>query len=131
MLSNYLGNKILDLVLGGVALVPPDNVELALFTEMPTAAGGGTEVTGGAYAPVVIANTLTNFPAAADKQKTNGTDLSFPAPSGSWTEITGMVIRDADTGDLLMFAEFVAPFSAPVGYPLEFPAGSLTFKAFN
>jgi len=124
-----LGNSFLDFLLSGGTLPQPANVEIALFTEMPTAAGGGTELSGGFYAPVVLACDTTNFPAASDKTKTNGVVIEFPAPSSAWADIAGIVIRDADTGDFLMFAEFSAPVSVEIGLPVKFPAGYIIFSA--
>jgi len=48
--SDYLENKVLDHVLRNTSYTPPATVYLGLFTANPTDAGGGTEVSGNAYA---------------------------------------------------------------------------------
>lgn len=131
MLSQFLGNSLLDMAFAGYGFAPSGDIKICLYTVMPTAAGGGTEVTGGGYAPVVVANDLTTFPHAVNRSKTIAIDVIFTAPSSAWTEITGIVLIDNDTADLLIYSEFAAPFFAPVGSPLEFLAGSISLTAFN
>jgi hypothetical protein len=82
--SNVLENLLLDEVLGGVNYSPATNVSIALYTVSPGDPGGGTEVTGGAYARVTQANNLTNWPAAAAGSKSNGVAITFPTATASW-----------------------------------------------
>jgi hypothetical protein len=127
--SAALGNSFLDFLLSGGVLPQPENVEICLYTEMPTEAGGGTELAAASYGSQVLACDLTNFPASVDKTKTNGVLVDFGSPLEEWSDIAGVVIRDADTTDFLMFAEFAAPVTAEIGLPLRFPAGYLVFTA--
>ena len=48
--SDYLEDKVLDHVFGGNAYTAPSTLYVALYTVAPTDTGGGTEVSGGAYA---------------------------------------------------------------------------------
>jgi hypothetical protein len=48
--SDYLEDKVLDHVFGGNAYTAPTTLYVALYTVAPTDTGGGTEVSGGAYA---------------------------------------------------------------------------------
>ena len=48
--TDFLENKIIDHMLRNQAYTPPTTVYVALFTTATTDAGGGTEVSGGAYA---------------------------------------------------------------------------------
>ena len=48
--SDYLEDKVLDHVFGGTAYTAPTTLYVALYTVAPTDTGGGTEVSGGAYA---------------------------------------------------------------------------------
>jgi hypothetical protein len=120
-LSNYLENKIIDLIFRGGTLTTPSGLYVALFTVAPTAAGGGTEVTGGSYARAALAPTATNWAAtnaagstAATSSGTSGTTsnnvaISFPAPTANWGTIVAVGIFDASTGgDLLFFANLTA-----------------------
>ena len=56
--SDYLEDKVLDHVFGGVAYTQPTK-HVALYTVAPTDTGGGTEVTGGAYARQSVAFTVS------------------------------------------------------------------------
>jgi len=59
--SDYLEDKVLDHVFGGNSYTAPGALYVALFTVAPSDTGGGTEVTGGAYAsklPLVRASII-------------------------------------------------------------------------
>ncbi len=127
MISNYLGNAILDYVFSGGTLAKPTSIKLKAFTSMPNAAGtGGTEVTGGAYAAVTVTANTTNFPAAADRSKTNGVPITFPQASASWGAVAGLAAYD-ENDNLLMTAVFAAPRTVGQNDTLSFPAGQVTF----
>ena len=127
--SDYLENKVLDGVLGGPALALPATVYVALFTAAPTDAGGGTEVTGGAYARVAVTNNATNFPAAVGGAKSNGTAITFPAPTANWGVIVAFGIFDAATaGNLLYWGNVTPNKTVNNGDPApSFAVGDLDF----
>lgn len=96
--SNYLEDKILDLILSQVAISAIATVYVALYTVIPTdASASGTEVTGGSYARVSVTNNATNWPASSGGSKSNGTAITFPAPTANWGTIVGFAIYDAAT----------------------------------
>lgn len=114
-LSDYLENKLIDHILRGQAFTAPANVYVALFTAAPSDSGGGTEVSGGAYARVQVASTLENWAGTQSAgsttassgtggQTSNNGAITFPAPSGAnWGTITHFGIFDASTGGNLLF----------------------------
>lgn len=117
-LSNYLENKLLDHVFRGTSFSAPATLYFALFTVAPTDAGGGTEVSGGAYARVAKTANLTNFSGTQALLSTvassgtsgtiyNNNDIIFPDPVGAnWGTITYMGIFDASTaGNLLCYGQ--------------------------
>ena len=53
-LSNYLEQKLLDHIYNEVAYSVPTTIYVALYTDDPTDADVGTEVTGGSYARVLV-----------------------------------------------------------------------------
>lgn len=130
MTSDFLANSLLDHVFGAAEYAPPANINVCLYNVMPSSSGGGTEVAGNSYAPATLTNDLTNFPAAGSRRKANGAPVTFPAPSGSWGSVTGVVLKDADTGDFLISGTFPAPVNPAVDVPLEFPLGVINFN-FN
>jgi hypothetical protein len=126
--SNYLENKILDHVLGGVTYTPPATLYVALFTAAPGETGGGTEVSGGGYARVAVANDTTNWPAASNGQKSNGTVITFPAATANWGTVVAWGIFDAATGGNLLYYGDVSPNrTVNNGDTAQFAVGALTF----
>src|SRR4051812_5855849 len=78
-----------------IATIPAlDVVYAALYTANPTDTGGGTEVSGGAYARVPISSTLANWAGTQSAASTtfssgtggttsNNANITFPVPSGA------------------------------------------------
>ena len=97
-LSNYLENELIDHLLRNLAYTSPTTVYVALYTDDPTDADAGTEVTGGSYARQSVA-----FGAPSDGAADNSSDITFPTASASWGTITHVGLRDAVTGGNLLF----------------------------
>lgn len=112
--SDYLANKLVDLIFRAQSYSWPSSIWLALYTAAPTNAGGGTEVTGGSYARVELVPdllTLSGTQAAASTVASSGTGgrisnndaLAFPAPTADWGTVVALGIRDASTSGNLLF----------------------------
>lgn len=96
-LSNFLENAVLNHVLRNAAYTQPAGLYVALYTATPSDTGGGTEVTGGAYA-----RQSATFSAAANGSTSNSADITFPVASAGWGTVTSIGIFDAVTaGNLL------------------------------
>ena len=113
-MSNYLENKIIDWLLRNQAFTPPDPVYIALLTAAPSDTGGGTEVTGGSYARVAVASSLTNWAgtqaagststsSGTDGTTSNNNDIVFPTPTANWGLITHFGLYDSSSGGQLLF----------------------------
>jgi hypothetical protein len=140
-LSDYLENKLVDLICRGQAFAAPANVFIALHTANPTDVGSGAEVSGGAYSRVSLAATLANFSgtqgagtttasSGTGGQISNNVAITFPAPSGgNWGTVTHFSMRDLVTGgNLLMYGTLSTPRTINSGDAApSFAAGSLTF----
>lgn len=125
--SNYLELALLDEVLGGVNFAPPATVYVALYTAAPTDAGGGTEVSGGAYARVAVTNNAINWPAASGGSKSNGTVITFPTATAAWGTVVAFGISDAATaGNLLYWADLTTSKTIGSGDTASFAVGALT-----
>lgn len=124
--SDYLENKILDLIFGGQALTPPTNLYFGLFTVAPSDAGGGTEVTGGSYARVSIANNLTNFPAASGGSKQNAAAVTWPTAGASWGTVVAVGVFDAPTGGNLLYWTTITNKIVDSGDTISIPTSGLT-----
>lgn len=123
--SNFLELELLDHVFGAAAYTAPATLYVAAFTVAPSDTGGGTEVTGGAYARVAVTNNATNFPAASAGLKSNGTAITFPQATASWGTVVGIGIFDASSGgNLLAWCDFTGVAIA-INDILEIAAGDL------
>jgi hypothetical protein len=126
--SNYLENAILNHVLGRQTYTPPATVYVALFTAAPGEAGGGTEVSGGGYSRVAVANDTTNWPTTTSGQKSNANAITFPQATANWGTIVAWGLFDAATGGNLLYYGDVSPSRAVnSGDTAQFSAGALTF----
>ncbi len=143
-MSDYLENKLIDHVFRNRAYTVPATVYVALLTAAPSDAGGGTEVTGGSYARVLVGpsdsawqSTQGTVTAVASSgtggQTANGSTISFPAPSANWGVITHVGIYDASSGgNLLFWAALTASKTVNNGDPAPtFSAGALTCQIDN
>ena len=118
--SDYLENKVLDHVFGGVNYTAPSTLYLALYTVAPTDTGGGTEVSGTAYARQTVAFTGTNDTAS------NTSAVEFPTAGASWGTIVAVGIFDALTsGNLLAYGNLTDSKTIASGDVFRVPAGDL------
>lgn len=118
----YLENALIDHVLRNTSMVSPVAVYIGLFTVAPTAAGGGTEVSGGGY----IRQGMT-FGSPANGVTSNADDVNFPTASALWGNITDFGIFDAESaGNLLYFGSLLNPRIVLSGDTVKIPAGQVT-----
>lgn len=132
--SNYLELKLLDQILGGTAYTAPGTVYVALYTASPSGSGGGTEVSGGSYARVAVTNNTTNWPSAtggSPGSKSNGTAITFPAPTANWGVVTSFALLDAaSAGNLLAWGALTVSKTINNGDAApSFASSSLTVTA--
>ena len=118
--SDYLENKVLDHVFGGVAYSAPATLYLALYTSDPGDDNSGTECSGTAYARQTIAFTVVNDTAS------NTSAVEFPTAGSAWGTITHVGILDALTsGNLLAHGALTASKTIASGDVFRVPAGDL------
>jgi uncharacterized membrane protein YfcA len=127
-LSDYLENKVLDYVLSVAAFTPAATLYVALFTAAPSDTGGGTEVTGGAYARIAVTNNATNFPAASGGSKSNGTDITFATATADWGTVTHVAVIDAAAaGNYYFWGALDTTRTVKNGDSFKFAATKLVF----
>lgn len=97
-MSNYLENALINATLRNTSYTSPTTVYLALYTDDPTDADTGTEVSGGSYARQAI-----TFGAPSNGVSTNSADITFPTATGSWGTVAYVGIRDDVTGGNLLY----------------------------
>lgn len=117
--STYLRDKIIKHVLGEASYTMPTNVYLALYTNNPTIADTGTEVTGGSYARQQLS--FANASGGVKVSNTSETFTSMPA-----TTVTHWGIRDASSGgNLLYFGAFDLPIQLNATDNLPIASGDI------
>jgi hypothetical protein len=121
-LSNYLENKLLDHVLRNVSYTSPTTVYVGLFTDDPTDAGTGTEVSGGSYARQILSVTT-----ATGGIVTSSADVTFPQCTASWGTVSHIGLLDAlSSGNLLMHTALTTSKTIDEGDIFKIPTSSLT-----
>lgn len=141
MFTDYLENKLIDFALRGQPFSPPASTYAALFTELPTDTGGGTEVVGASYARVEIPSSLaswagtqgagtTDVSSGTSATTSNNNVLAFPDPQENWGQIVGVGLYDALTGgNLLYYGELAVPKTVNQGDSAPtFAAGTLELQ---
>lgn len=107
----------------------PAQLHVRLYTAAPGEAGGGTEVTGGSYAPVQRDPLDANWTGASatDGLTDNATALTFPAPTANWGVVTHFAIADAAAaGNMLIYGALTQSKTVNNGDAApSFPAGAL------
>lgn len=127
--SDYLENKLTDLVFRGQPFTAPVTLYVSLHTGTTTDAGGGTEVAGGSYARVAITASLVNWSGTQGAGTTaassgtggassnNGT-IVFPTPSAAWGAITDFAVWDNSSGgNMLIHGVLTNPKTINLGDP--------------
>ena len=124
--GDHLANAVLNSVLGGAPFPVPVTVHVALYTAAPTSAGGGTEVSGGGYTRLPVANNSVNFPPTTNQRKTNGSDFLFGTALADWGQIVWAALFD-EQGNMLYAGPLSNPKSVFAGDPFKIPAGVAVF----
>lgn len=134
-IADSVANALLDELYGGGANnLAPATYYMALSLTTPTNAGlNVTEPSGYGYARVEITNNSTNFPAASNRQKANGTAITFPAATGgAWGSISHWAFYSSSTGgtaDFKAWAALDAPQTVADGSQLVFATGALVLRS--
>lgn len=143
-MSNYLENKLIDLIFRSGTFTTPSALYVGLFTTNPSDTGGGTEVSGGSYARAQLNPSTSNWAdtaggTAATSSGTTGTTSNkaaitwSTAPTANWGTVTGIGIFDASTsGNLLFWAPLSANKTINSGDAApSFAIGALTVQIDN
>ena len=122
--SDYLEDKVLNHVFGGTAYTAPSTLYVALYTAAPSDTGGGTEVSGGAYARKSMPDMTVS--GTDPTTATNGAAVEFVTATGSWGTVSHVGVFDALTsGNLLGWAALTASKTVSSGDVFRFDAGDL------
>jgi hypothetical protein len=116
--SDYLEDMF-----GGVAYTAPSTLYVALYTVAPTDTGGGTEVSGGAYAR----QTATFSVSGTDPTTASNTAaIEYPTATADYGTVVAVGVFDALTsGNLLAYANLTASKVVSSGDIFRFNTGDL------
>ena len=121
--SDYLEDKVLDHVFGGNAFTAPSTLYVALYTVAPSDTGGGTEVSGGAYARQTGAFTVSGTnPTTAS----NTAAIEYPTATANYGTVVAVGVLDASSGgNLLAYSTLDSSKVVSSGDVFRFNAGDL------
>ena len=123
--TDYTENLVLNWLLTTNSATRPTAWYVGLFTAAPSDTGGGTEVSGSAYARVATGTITVSGTATT---ATNAAAIEFAAANGgNWGTITHAAIFDASTGgNMIAWAALTTSRTINDGDVLRIPASSLT-----
>ena len=142
-MSDYLENKLVDQIFRGQAFTFPSTLYVGLLTATPSDTGGGTEVSGNAYARVAVTNSLANWAGTQGVATTvassgntgttsNNVAVTFPTPTATWGTVTAFGIYDAaSAGNLLFYGTLTISKTINQSDTVTFPAASLSLQLDN
>ncbi len=121
--SDYLEDKLLKHTFANTAFTTPGTVYLALYTAAPSDTGGGTEVSGGSYARISCAFSVSGTdPCTA----TNSSAAEFATATGSWGSVGWVSVYDASTsGNMLAWSALTTAKTVSSGDVFRFDAEDL------
>jgi len=118
--SNTYETNVLTWTFTSDSVTRPTAWYLGLFTVAPGEGGGGTEVSGGAYAREAV-----TFSVSGDTA-TNTAALEFAVATADWGTITHVAVFDASTGgNQIAYAALTTSKTIATGDVLRVPAGDL------
>jgi hypothetical protein len=118
--TNTFETRVLTWVFTNSSATRPTAWFVALYTGAPNDAGGGTEVSGGAYARQAV-----TFSVSGDTATNTGA-IEYPTATAGYGTVTHVGIFDASTGgNLIAYAALTASKTIDTGDVLRLPAGDL------
>ena len=98
----------------------PTACHIALYAAAPSDSGGGTEVSGGAYARQSVAFTVSGNTAS------NTAAVEYPTATASYGTVTHVGVFDAASGgNLIAYAALTTSKAIDTGDVFRLPAGDL------
>jgi hypothetical protein len=136
--SDYVENKIVDLLVRGQTFTPPATIYVGLSTTACSDNSFGTEVSGNNYSRASVTASLANFAGTQSSgsttassgtggQTSNNGAVNFATPSGTWGNVTHWFLADAvSAGNLLICDDLTVPKTINSGDTVSFAIGALT-----
>ena len=134
--SDWAEPRVLDALFNGVALTGPNTMYIALYTATLSDSGGGTEVTGGAYARAAVRKNGAASPTfdlavvdGAGYLVDNTHTITFVTATANWGNVLAFGLWDhLTTGNLLMWGPLTATKTVNANDTFKFLAGALDLR---
>ena len=118
--SNTFETRVLNYVFTTSSVTRPTAWHVALYTAAPSDTGGGTEVSGGAYARQAVTFSVSGNTA------TNSGAVEYPTATASYGTVSHVGVFDAASGgNLIAYAALSASKAIAIGDVFRIPAGDL------
>lgn len=118
--SNDFETRVLQYIFTTGSVTRPTAWHVALYTAAPNDAGGGTEVSGGAYARQSVTFTVSG------NEATNSGAVEYPTATASYGTVSHVGVFDAASGgNLIAYAALSASKAIDTGDVFRIPAGDL------
>jgi hypothetical protein len=118
--SNDFETRVLQYIFTTGSVTRPTAWHVALYTAAPNDSGGGTEVSGGAYARQSVTFTVSGNTA------TNSGAVEYPTATASYGTVSHVGVFDAASGgNLIAYAALSASKAIDTGDVFRIPAGDL------
>ena len=118
--SNDFETRVLQYIFTTGSVTRPTAWHVALYTAAPNDSGGGTEVSGGAYARQSVTFTVSGNTA------TNSGAVEYPTATASYGTVSHVGVFDAASGgNLIAYAALSASKAIDTGDVFRVPAGDL------
>ena len=118
--SDYLETAVLNHVFGGSSYTAPTTLYVALYTSAPSDTGGGTEVSGGAYARQTATFTVSGGTAS------NTAAIEYSTATADYGTVVAVGVFDALTsGNLLAYGTLTTSKTVSTGDVFRFNASAL------
>ena len=121
--TDYLEDKLLKHTFTNTAFTSPTAVYLGLFTSAPTDTGGGTELSGNAYARQAVTFAVSG---TSPTLATNSSAIEYPTATASWGTLVAVAVFDASTsGNMLARVDLASNRTIGSGAIFRIPANDL------
>jgi len=118
--SDFLETAVLNHVFGGSSYTAPSTLYVALYTAAPSDTGGGTEVSGGAYARQTGTFTVSGGTAS------NTAAIEYATATADYGTVVAVGVFDASSsGNLLAYGTLTTSKSVSTGDVFRFNASAL------
>jgi len=118
--SDTFETTVLTWVFTTSSATRPTEWHIALYTASPSDPGGGTEVSGGAYARQAVTFTVSGNTAS------NNAAIEWPVATAAYGTVTDVGVFDASTGgNLIAYAALTTSKAIDTGDVFRLPAGDL------